>query len=196
LTSIDDRSRLEARIQLLLDKDELRELVFMYPHRIAAQDWRGLSRLFTEDGILDYSPTVALARPADVTRETREAGSDLVFVGRTAIAEFFPILARLHVKGFFTNHIVRVHGDTAVGISFYENRLIQDGESVMGAGRMCDEYRKVDGRWLISYRRQELFYFTGLKEGWAGAPERARKAPPIPARGWEEDLIAGWGAGS
>lgn len=190
----DDRSDLDARIRFLLDKDELRELVFMYAHRIAAQDWSGFARLFTEDGVLDYSPVLVHARSSAAAEASRATGSDLVFTGRAAIAAFAPVLGRLEVKAFFGNHIVRVDGDTAVGISFFENRLIQDGASVMGAGRMFDEYRRVGGRWLMAYRRQELFFFTGLAEGWAGAPDRLRAAPPIPRRGWEEELIAQWGA--
>ena len=185
---------LEARIQLLLDKDELRELTFLYAHRIFASDWRGIANLFTEDGVLDYSPVVALVRPAQVTQEHLDAGSDLIFVGRQAICDFIPTVGPLQVKGFFTNHVIRVDGDAAVGISWFENRLVQQGESVAGAGRMCDEFKRVGGRWLISYRRQELFYFTALKEGWAESLDRARKIAPIPQRGWEAELIRDWGS--
>jgi hypothetical protein len=184
-------SQLDPRIQMLLDKDEIRELTFMYAHRIVANDFRGIAELFTEDGVLDYSGVVTFSRPYDATEPERAAGSDLIFVGRQAITDFFPSVGRLFVKAFFTNHIIRVRGDEAVGISYYENRLIQEGESVMGAGRMCDEYRRVDGRWLMSYRRQDLFYFTGLKEGWARGADPRRPLPSY--RGWEIDLIAGWG---
>lgn len=188
---------MDARLQLLLDKDEIRELVFMYPHRILAHDWRGIAELFTEDGVLDYSPVAVLARPAQATREALDAGSNLIYTGRDAIAEFIAVMGRLEVKVFFTNHVIRVDGDAAVGISYFENRITQEGESVIGAGRMCDEYRRVAGRWLISYRRQELFYFTALREGWAANPDRARLlAAPIPQRGWEADLIKAWGVAS
>jgi hypothetical protein len=185
---------MDARIQQLLDKDEIRELVFLYAHRIFSGDWRGIANLFTEDGVLDYSPVAALVRPAQVTQAQLAAGSDLIFVGHQAIYDFIPAVGPLEVKGFFTNHVIRVAGEAAVGISFFENRLVQQGESVVGAGRMCDEYKRVGGRWLISYRRQELFYFTGLKEGWAQSVDRARQAPPIPQRGWEADLIRDWGS--
>jgi hypothetical protein len=56
---------------------------------------------------------------------------------------------------------------------------------------MFDEYRRVDGRWLLSYRRQELFYFTGLKEGWAEGADAGRQPPPIAKRGWEDELLHG-----
>jgi hypothetical protein len=180
----------------LLEKDELRELVILYAHRIVTQDWRGIAELFTEDGILDYSDIATLARPAAATTAQRAAGSDLVFVGRQAIADFLPAVGRLEVKAFFTNHLVRVTGDDAVGICFFDNRVTQGGASVIGAGRMFDEYRRVAGRWRLAYRRQELFYFTGLHEGWAEGPDRHRPPTPIARRGWEAELIAGWGARS
>lgn len=188
-----ERSAVDARVQLLLDKDELRELTFLYAHRIVAQDYRGLANLFTEDGVLDYADVVRLARP-DLATIPEQAAGPLVFVGRDAIAGFVPAIGRLEVKAFFTNHVIRVTGDTAVGIAFFENRLIQRGESVIGAGRMFDEFRRVAGRWLISYRRQELFYFTGLHEGWAQGADREQQPPPVVRRGWEADLIASWGA--
>lgn len=180
---------MDAHIRLLLDKDEIRELVFHYPHKLVTRDWRGIADLFTEDGILDYSDVVTFARTAQATQATRDAGSSLVFVGRDAIYKFVPAMGPLDVKAFFTNHLIRVDGDTAVGVSFYENRGTQHGESVIGAGRMFDEYRRVDGRWLFAYRRQELFFFTGLKEGWAEGRDRDRQPAPIAKRGWEDDLL-------
>jgi hypothetical protein len=184
----------DPRLQLLLDKDELRELTFMYAHRIVTGDARGIANLFTEDGVLDYADVLRLARPTDATEPQWSAGSDLVFTGRQAICEFVPSILNLQVKAYFTNHIFRVTGDTAVGVSFYENRLIQRGASVMGAGRMFDEFQRVDGRWLISYRRQALFYFTGLHESWAREMDPSFPQPIVDKRGWESALLAGWGA--
>ena len=189
-----DHSELLARIQLLADKDEIRELAFLYAHRIAAEDWSGMADLFTEDGILDYSDVATFARPAKATAAQRSGGAPLVFVGRAAIREFVPGIGRLEVKVFFANHVIRVTGQEAVGICFFDNRVTQGGESVIGAGRMFDEYQRVGGRWRISYRRQQLFYFTGLAEGWAQGPDRLRQPPPVVQRGWEDELIRSWGA--
>lgn len=184
---------MDSRLQLLLDKDEIRELVLLYAHRLVTHDWRGIANLFTEDGILDYSDVATFARPAQATQAQRDAGSILVFVGRQAICDFVPAVGRLEVKAFFTNHLIRVTGDAAAGICFFDNRVTQQGESVIGAGRMFDEYKRIGGRWLIAYRRQELFYFTGLKEGWAEGADRLRPPPPIAKRGWEDDLLGNSG---
>ena len=186
---------MDARTRLLLDKDEIRELVYLYPHRLVTRDWRGIAALFTEDGILDYSDVATRGRSARAAQTQQDAGSSLVFVGRDAIYNFLPAVGQLDVKAFFSNHIIRVDGDTGVGVSFYDNRLTQQGESVIGAGRMFDEYRRVDGRWLFAYRRQELFFFTGLKEGWAEGPDRDRRPAPIAKRGWEDDLLGIGGPG-
>jgi hypothetical protein len=186
-------TELEARARLCADKDEIRELVAILAHRIVENDAPGIADLFTLDGILDYSNTATFARPAKATQAQRSAGGSLVFVGRKAIGEFVPAICRLEVKAFFTNHVIRVRGDDAVGVCFFDNRVTQQGESVLGAGRMFDEYRRIAGRWQISYRRQELFYFTGLKEGWAEGPDRDRQPPPIVQRGWEDELIRSWG---
>jgi len=194
---------MDARLQLLLDKDELRELVILYAHRILVQDWRGISELFIEDGVLDYSDVVTFARPARATAAQRGTAApqrdpdpSLVFVGRRAICDFLPAVGRLEAKAFFSNHLVRVTGDEAVGISCFENRLTQQGESVIGAGRMIDEYRRVDRHWLISYRRQELYYFTGLREGWAEGADRDRPPAAIARRPWEAELLGSWKPGT
>jgi hypothetical protein len=188
-----ERSDLDSRVQLLLDKDEIRELTVMYVHRILARDWRGVANLFTEDCVVDYSDVGTFSRVARATQPNRDAGASMVLVGRKAVYDFFPVTGRLDVRAFFTNHIIRVNGEDAVGICLFENRITQDDESVIGAGRMFDEYQKIEGRWLISYRRQELFYMTGLKEGWAESPDRHKQPPPVVQRGWEEDLIKSWG---
>jgi ketosteroid isomerase-like protein len=187
-------TNIAERLQALLDKDEIRELTFMYAHRILTQDWAGLAALFAEDAVVDYTNVATLLRFRRATTSAREEGSDLMIRGRAQIERFFPITARLDVKAYFTNHVIRVTGDAAVGISMFENRVTELGQSVIGAGRMYDEYRRIHGRWRISYRRQELFYVTGLNEGWAEGPDRDRELPPMNQRGWEDELIRGWGA--
>lgn len=175
-------------LQLLLDKDEIRELVSLYVHRMLVADWQGMAALFTEDGVLDYAQALAFVRLARAARE-RDPDTTLVFRGRAEIAAYLPITEQLHVRAFFTNHVISVTGDTAVCLSTFDNRLIQRGESVVGAGRMSDELRRVGGRWLFAYRRQELFFMTGLAQGWADGADRTHPAPLTSARGWEAELI-------
>ena len=175
-------------VQRLLDKDDIRELVALYVHRMLVSDWRGMADLFTEDGVLDYSQALAFVRLARAAR-ARDPHTTLIYRGRAAIASYLPITEQLNVRAFFTNHVISVTGDTAVCISTFDNRLVQHGESVLGAGRMSDELRRVGGRWLFSYRRQELFFITGLAQGWADGSDRTEPAPLTSARGWEDELL-------
>src|SRR5262245_49794646 len=107
---------MDVRVQLLLDKDEIRELVYRYAHLIIVRDWAGMANLFTEDATMDYSQAVAFMRLAQATETERAAGSTLVFVGRQAIRDYLPVTERLAVKAFFTNHIIRIRGEAAVGV--------------------------------------------------------------------------------
>ena len=38
---------------------------------------------------------------------------------------------------------------------------------MIGAGRLHDTYRRVDGDWKFVTRRVEMFYFVPLGQGWA-----------------------------
>jgi hypothetical protein len=179
----------EVNLRMLIDRAEIGDLVSLYAHCIAAESWLALSNLFTPDAVVDFSDLMTFARPARATTSQRSQFPNLVFHGRDAIFNFFPIAGRLGMKAFFSNHIIRVSGDDAKGVSFFENRLSQGEDSVIGAGRMIDEYTRTGGRWLIAYRRQELFYFTGLKEGWAESIDRLRTPPPPKTRGWEDEFL-------
>ena len=44
---------------------------------------------------------------------------------------------------------------------------MQGEESMIGAGRLHDEYEKVGEAWKFRSRRVEIFYFVPLREGWA-----------------------------
>jgi len=55
----------------------------------------------------------------------------------------------------------------ARGTCCFENRGVQGEESMIGAGRLHDEYEKVGEAWKFRSRRVEIFYFVPLREGWA-----------------------------
>ena len=140
----------EAMVQELWDREKIRELTYQYGLSIELQDEDRMAALFTEDGVADFSQ---LGRG-----EIR---------GHQALREFYRTTWPLEVKPFFTNHIIEIDGDRATGICSLENRATRDGESLIGAGRLHDEYRRVDGEWKFARRRVEMFYFAPLREGWA-----------------------------
>lgn len=140
----------EERVQELWDRECIKELTHHYGRAIETQDESYMASLFTEDGEVDFT----------------QMGRGIM-KGHQAIREFYPTTWPLEVKPFFSNHIIEIDGDRATGTCSLENRATRDGESWIGAGRLHDEYRRVDGVWKFSRRRVEMIYFAPLAEGWA-----------------------------
>jgi hypothetical protein len=137
-------------VEELWSREQIKELTHRYGLCIEQQDAGQMANLFTEDATIDFS---ALGRG--------------IMRGRRAIKEFYESTWPLRVKPFFTNHIIRIQGTSATGMCCFENRATQNGQSVIGAGRLHDEYEKVGEEWKFKSRRVEIFYFVPLKEGWA-----------------------------
>ncbi len=146
-----DRS-IEAMVQELWDREKIKELTHQYGIAIELQDEDRMAGLFTEHGEADFSQ---LGRG--------------VIRGREALRAFYRTTWPLEVKPFFSNHIIEIDGDRATGTCSLENYATRDGESLIGAGRLYDEYARVDGDWKFTRRRVEMFYFTPLGKGWAGS---------------------------
>ncbi len=144
--------KLEEMVQELWDREKIKELTYEYGLAIEAQDVERMANLFTEDGSVDFS---SLGR--GVTK------------GREALKEFYRGTWPLKVKPFFTNHVIRIQGNRATGTCSLENRATRGDQSLIGAGRLHDEYERVSGEWKFKSRRVEMFYFVPLSEGWAKA---------------------------
>ena len=142
---------LGKRVEELWAREMIKELTYAYGQCIERQDAEGMARLFTENGEVDFS---SLGRG--------------VHKGREAIGVFYQSTWPLRVKPFFTNHVIEVLGEgRARGTCCFENRGVQGEESMIGAGRLHDEYERVGEEWKFRSRRVEIFYFVPLKEGWA-----------------------------
>ena len=148
----------EEMVQELWDREKIRELTYEYGLAIEAQDAERMASLFTETGSVDFS---SLGKG--------------VIRGHDALKAFYTTTWPLKVKPFFTNHIIRITSDRATGICSLENRATRGNESLIGAGRLHDEYVKVNSQWKFSARRVEMFYLVPLNEGWASA----NKSPTI-----------------
>ena len=142
--------KLEEMVQELWDREKIKELTYQYGLAIEAQDEARMANLFTEDGSVDFS---SLGRG--------------VMKGHSALKEFYRGTWPLKVKPFFTNHVIQIHGNHATGICSLENRATRGDESLIGAGRLHDEYEKVNDEWKFKSRRVEMFYLVPLSEGWA-----------------------------
>lgn len=144
--------KIEEMVQELWDREKIKELTYQYGLAIEAQDETRMANLFTEDGSVDFS---SLGRG--------------VIKGHAALKEFYRGTWPLKVKPFFTNHVIHITGSRATGICSLENRATRGEESLIGAGRLHDEYEKVNGEWKFKSRRVEMFYLVPLSEGWAKA---------------------------
>lgn len=144
----------EQMVQELWDREKIRELTYEYGLAIEAQDAERMANLFTETGSVDFS---SLGKG--------------VITGHEALKAFYTSTWPLKVKPFFTNHMIKLAGDRASGICSLENRATRGSESLIGAGRLHDEYIKIDSGWKFSSRRVEMFYLVPIVPGWAtGAP--------------------------
>ncbi len=146
--------KLEEMVEELWAREKIKELTYEYGLAIEAQDVERLVNLFTPDGSVDFS--------------SLGAG---VIKGREALKNFYRATWPLRVKPFFTNHIIHLQGERASGICSLENRATRGDQSLIGAGRLHDEYVRLDGAWKFKSRRVEMFYFVPLNEGWAKAKE-------------------------
>ena len=132
------------------DRAEIEDLLGRYSFAADWQDADVYASLFTEDGVLDWARGVARGR---------EAIHDEVIGMRSAFAiqeaEAAP-LRPARLRHFITNLVLDVNGDTAKGLAFwveFDNRNA-DRKAYSGAyGYSEDEYRKVDGEWLFSFRK-------------------------------------------
>jgi len=55
----------------------------------------------------------------------------------------------------------------AHGWWWLDNWAKKDDQSLIGCGRLHDNYEQVDGKWLFKSRLLELFFMVPIGEGWA-----------------------------
>lgn len=143
----------EAKIQELADREEIRELVATYAHRMAHGP--AAADLFTDDGAYINRGTAAVP-PKEVRGR---AALDQHFGDRTGWAE--RPLPMIH------NHLIAIEGDEATGICSVEIRLAANGESIIASGYYKDRYRREQGRWKFTERDCAFFHWVPLQQGWA-----------------------------
>ncbi len=143
--------QLHTKVEALWAREMIKELTYAYGRCIERQDAEGMAQLFTKHGEVDFS---GLGRG--------------VHTGHAAIGAFYTTTWPLRLRAFFSNHVIELLRDgKARGTCCFENRGVQGAESMIGAGRLHDEYEKVGEEWKFRSRRVEIFYFVPLSEGWA-----------------------------
>lgn len=142
------------QLERLAAIEAIKNVKARYWYHLDLKDWAGLRDVFTDDAVFDMRGERAFVVGGSVAGlpPAREAGDPLVIVGAEAIASF----VRAAVESWTTVHhghapIIDVVGsDRGTGIwPFFD--YIDDGKRAMrGYGHYHEEYRRVEGRWLIS----------------------------------------------
>lgn len=151
LSSLEHRiAELEKKVVLLDDIEALRRLRMTYHDYVNEGRWAEIANLFTEDATIDF-------------------GYVAIMEGREDIIEQFVDIPNHTdmLKQFIHNHVVDVDGDTAKGFLYLEAKYADKGESLFVAGKITDNYIRVDNRWLIRDTLTHLYFTTPLSKGWA-----------------------------
>ena len=147
----------KQKLQELIDREEIRELIAVYAHRVA----QGLSiaDLFTDDGVYinrrspDGPASEAHGRKALEARWPDRPGHE---------GESMPMIH---------NYILAIDGDEAVGTCSNELRITENGKSMIASGFYQDRLRRENGRWRFAKREITFFHWVPIQEGWAKPAE-------------------------
>tara|TARA_B110000503_G_scaffold18925_1_gene28054 strand:- start:582 stop:1073 length:492 start_codon:yes stop_codon:yes gene_type:complete len=124
----------------LLEKEKIRKLKQLYSHLMDSGQIDALADIFTEDAICEFGPEYGNWEG----RETIRTNYHGVFDGQ----------APFSVMHHITNHYVEMIGpDTAEGRSYLldvATSVEPEAQPIVWFGLYDEEYRKVDGQWLIS----------------------------------------------
>ena len=115
---------------------EICNLKARYCRCLDTKDWDGYSAVFTQDAVLDTSPSGGLRI---------EGREELVAYVRSSITEDTITTHHIHAPEIESN------GDTATGIWAMQDRNIwPSGRKLLGFGHYHERYMRVDGAWKIA----------------------------------------------
>ena len=145
---------IEQRLQRLEDIEDIKMLKARYCDRCDdGYDADGIAGLMTDDAVWDGGTSFAVVRGREEIRAHFQRAAGRVTMARHQVM----------------NPVIEVDGDTATG----QWLLFQPctDASIDGAAWLAatyrDEYRRVDGQWLISHTGIDVAFFTPYEEGWA-----------------------------
>jgi hypothetical protein len=135
-----DSGRKELRMDTIRDRLEIVELLSHHQVYIDLRDAEGYAGLYAEDG--HYESPFASARGRD----------ELIAMSR-----------RLHEAGFTAGKrhyngpaAIDIDGDEARVFSYWWVAETKDAPAVYSTGTYTDRLQKIDGRWRIVHRKQEI----------------------------------------
>ncbi len=124
----------------LLEKEKIRKLKQLYSHLMDSGQIDALADIFTEDAVCEFGPEYGNWEGRETIRKNYHG----VFDGQ----------AQFSAMHHITNHYIDITGpDTAKGRSYLLDVVTTaeaDAQPIVWFGLYDEEYRKVDGTWLIS----------------------------------------------
>ncbi len=152
MTDADRIARLESRLQLLEDREDIRALRDAYHACINDGRYDEIGDLFVDD---------AFVRLGYLAEYRGRAAIDQGFRGMGERERFF-------IKQMIHSHRIFVDGDTGVGHSYLEARYGRFGVSYLVSGRYDDKYRRTPSGWRFSEMTIEFYYTVPNGVGWTG----------------------------
>ena len=142
---------LEQKVQELADREEIRELIARYAHRVAHGESN--ADLFTDDGVFI----------------TRIPGRPVRTLGREKIIKLYKEAGGRpdHPLPMIHNYLISISDDKATGLCSNELRITEDGHSIIASGYYEDTYRRENGRWKFAVRDATFFHWVSIQDGWA-----------------------------
>lgn len=149
------------RLDTLESREAITGLMVSYMAATDAQEGKGekVARLFTEDG--RWQSVGPHGNPGWAA------------VGRDALVKKFDRnVDRMPFSAHFvTNPAIQLDGDTARGQFMYFQACTYRGDQALWiAGSYDNDFRRVDGNWLVSHMRVHNFFTTPFDKGWVSVP--------------------------
>jgi hypothetical protein len=153
-----DFGSFKGKAQELADREEIRDLIAIYAHRVA--NGESIADLFTDDGVW------TIRRLPDQAVE--------VVSGMKELTEHFKKSApeAEHPMPMIHNFLIKLDGDKGQGLNSNELRISVEGKSIIASGYYEDLYRRVDGRWRFARRDTTFFHWVPIQQGWARPTEK------------------------
>jgi hypothetical protein len=138
-------------VEDLIALEEIKQLKARYFYTMDTKDWAGYAGTFTDDAEVDFSSQQDLTAQGETQSEMLDTES-WTFTGGAAVAAWLePVLGAVtSVHHGHDPQITLMGPDTATGIWPMTDRLETTDEVFLGFGHYREEYRRVDGEWLIS----------------------------------------------
>jgi 3-phenylpropionate/cinnamic acid dioxygenase small subunit len=141
---------LDSRLQNLLDRDAVHEVLVRYATSLDDRDWDRLTTCFTEDAVADYG-TGVFEGPAAIVGLCRQM--------------LEPLEVSQHLLGSFE---ITVEGESAKSRCYFHAQHVKTeleaGTQLIIAGTYEDSLRKTDGEWRIQHRKLLATWRAGNPE--------------------------------